>query len=150
MGNRHIVLKTIGKLTPAPPPKKGRKVKTVKRRKKLVKVKVEKIDGLSPKDVEKIRKAIRQVWSWSHMWNLVRKRCLLPNGFSRCEGCKKRCPKVFVDHIERVGDVDAGFIDRLFCPSSKLQGLCKECHALKTAQERKDAKAAQKLDNDFY
>jgi hypothetical protein len=123
------------------------------RSKKLVRLKAQKterIDGLSPKDIEKIRKAIRQVWQWSHMWFLVRKRCLLPNGFSRCEKCKQRCPKVFVDHKNPVGDVDSGFIDRLFCPSKDLQGLCKKCHDDKTKQERKDAKAKAQNDLDFY
>lgn len=146
-GNRGAIgtLKVSAKKGLTPPPKK-------KRAKRLVKVKPERIDGLSPKDVEKIRKAIRQVWSWSYPRMLVIRRCLLPNGFSRCENpkCKQRCPKVFVDHIQRVGDVDAGFLERLFCPSSELQGLCKKCHAVKTKQERKEVRAAVKKIDDFY
>lgn len=129
----------------------GEKTAMKKRAKKLVKTDTEKIDGLSAKDVEKIRRAIRQVWSWSWPRRLVVKRCLLPNGFSRCEQCKIKCAKIYVDHIERVGDVDGGFIARLFVSSSKLQGLCNDCHKLKTKQERQDAKRESKLNNgDFY
>lgn len=52
---------------------------------------------------------------------------------------------MFVDHINRVGDVDAGFIERMFVPSNKLQGLCHKCHGLKTKQERKLAKTQEGL-----
>jgi len=112
-------------------------------------------DGLSAGDVEKIRKAIRQVWMWSWPRRLVIKRCLTKDGFSKCEQCGKKCPKVAVDHIERVGLVDAGFIERLFCPSSKLQGLCKDCHRLKTNEENREKRAREKITKtedpgDFY
>jgi hypothetical protein len=125
----------------------GEKTEMKKRAKKLVKTDTGKIDGLSAKDVEKIRRAIRQVWSWSYPRGLVVKRCLVAGGFSKCEKCKKKCPKIFVDHIKRVGDVDAGFIHRLFVPSKYMQGLCKECHKAKTNEERKAAKAVSKLDS---
>ena len=72
--------------------------------------KVEKIDGLNPKDIKNIRAAIRQVWSWSVPARLVRARCLGADGFARCENKKceskgKPVPKVFVDHIEVMGDL---------------------------------------------
>lgn len=108
--------------------------------KKQKKAKVPKIDGLSPADIAKIRTAIRQVWHWSYPRKLCVARCTGKDGFQKCEKCKKRAPKVFVDHIINVGDVDGGFIARLFCPSSELQGLCAECHRLKTALERKAKK----------
>jgi len=104
------------------------------------KPKPERIDGLSPVDVEKIRKAIRQVWSWSYPRRLCLQRATDATGFYRCESCRAVTPKIFVDHVARVGDVDAGFIARLFCPSSGLQALCKPCHAVKTTLERKEAK----------
>lgn len=103
--------------------------------------KAEKVDGLSAKDVENIRKAIRKVWMWSTPWRLCKARAVGKDGFSRCEQCKKKVPKVFVDHINAVGDVDGGFIERLFCPSSGLQALCKKCHDAKTRLERKHAEA---------
>lgn len=112
------------------------------RKVKAKKPKPEKIDGLSPQDIENIRKAIRRVWSWSTPRKLCIARCTAEDGFPFCEQCGETCPKIFVDHITRVGDVDAGFIDRLFTPSQNLQGLCKECHAVKTNQERKAKKGA--------
>lgn len=50
-------------------------------------------------------------------------------------------PKIKIDHIVEVGDVDAGFIARLFCPSSGLRALCNDCHNEKTKLERQFKKA---------
>lgn len=106
--------------------------------KKRAKKMVEKIDGLNPKDLARLRASIRDCWRYSEPHKLVVKRCLLPNGFSKCEGCKKRVPKVFVDHVEVMGHVlGARYIERMFRPSKELQGLCKKCHDAKTATERK-------------
>lgn len=96
----------------------------------------EKVDGLSRHDIAKIRSAIRQVWHRSHVRKLVVNRCIGRGGFSYCELCKTRSPKIFIDHLLEVGDVDGGFIDRLFTPSKNLQGLCKKCHDAKTKKER--------------
>lgn len=102
------------------------------------KQKLPNIDGLGPKDKERIRKALRQVWQWSH----ARKLCIAANtdkdGFGICENCFRVVPKVYADHIHKVGAVDSGFIERLFCSSKYLQGLCKHCHDKKTRQERKE------------
>jgi hypothetical protein len=72
------------------------------------------------------------------------------NGNSRrrvrfeCEHCGKTYAQkgVQVDHIDPVvelsGFVDFNtYIDRLFCPSSGLQVLCKNCHKIKTLAEGK-------------
>lgn len=106
------------------------------------KVATAKVDGLGPKDLKRIRSALRDVWRWNHARQLVLKRCLIAGGFSRCENkkCKKKCPKVFVDHISPCGDVrEPGYILRMFIPSRQLQGLCQKCHTAKTKQEREDA-----------
>lgn len=108
-----------------------------KAKEKKVKKGREKVDGLSPHDIKKIRAAIRQVWHRSFVRGLCVKRCTGKDGFSYCESCKKRAPKVFIDHIIKVGDVDSGFIKRLFVSSKGLRGLCKKCHDLKTKAERK-------------
>lgn len=104
--------------------------------KKTKKEKPKKVDGFGPDEVRKIRAAIRKVWSWSHAKKLVISRCTDKEGYPRCEKCRKRCPKIFVDHIVKVGDVDEGFLKRLFVPSNQMQGLCKPCHSLKTKLER--------------
>lgn len=98
--------------------------------------KPERTDGLGPLEIKKIRSAIRLVWHRSHARKLVVKRCKGEDGFFRCELCMEMTPELKIDHKVQVGDVDGGFIARLFCPSSELQGLCKECHRQKTKEER--------------
>lgn len=104
-------------------------------------------DCLNQKDIAQIKKALRQVWSWSYSRRLVVKRCELGGGYSRCEVCKKRCPKIHVDHIEAVGVFNRDYIKRLFVPSHKLQGLCQNCHKVKTKADLKRIKASK---DDFY
>lgn len=106
----------------------------------MAKKKIAKTDGLGPYEIKRIRSAVRDVWQYSHARQLVIKRCTGKDGFARCEDCKKKTPKLKIDHIDNVGDVDAGFILRMFCPSNKLQGLCHECHKDKTKIERAFAK----------
>lgn len=96
--------------------------------------------GLSKKQIQQLRSAIREIWMWSYARKLVIKRCETKDGFSRCEGCKRKVAKVFVDHIEACGDVeDGGYLERTFRASRFLQGLCSECHKLKTKKEREES-----------
>jgi 5-methylcytosine-specific restriction endonuclease McrA len=102
----------------------------------------ERIDGLSPDDLKKLRSAIRQVWSWSHPRRLAKKRCQDEKGFFYCEKCDperlKPLPSIAIDHIKPCGDVTSdGYIERMWTPSKNLQGLCKPCHRKKTNEERK-------------
>jgi hypothetical protein len=94
------------------------------------------VDGLGSKNIAQIRTALRQVWSWSYARRLCVKRCLIEGGFSRCERCKATVPKIYPDHIIPCGDVDGGYIKRMFVSSAGLQGLCKKCHDAKTREER--------------
>lgn len=65
--------------------------------------------------------------------------------YYKCNGCGEGFVKkdVQVDHIDPVVDPETGFkdwesyIERMFCPPSNLQVLCRVCHAKKTKQERK-------------
>lgn len=112
------------------------------------------VDGLGPRDIKKIRSALRQVWSWSHPRKLVIKRCTGDDGFLYCEACNARAPKIHVDHMVNVGEVNSGFIARLFVSSKRMTGLCVACHKVKTSGERKrmaKARKAAKSDiADFY
>lgn len=116
---------------------------------KKTKIKPQKVDGLGPDDLKKIQRGVRQAWMWSHAWRLVKKRCTGVDGFSYCEG--KNCaskgkpvPKIFVDHIDPVGEITGpDYIKRTFVPSVQLQGLCKKCHDPKTKKEA-GARAAKK------
>lgn len=99
--------------------------------------KLKPMDGLGPREKAKIRNALRSVWRYSLAHRLVVARCRIgKTEYARCEGCKKKCPRVYVDHVTRCGDVDGGFIERLMVPSKYLQGLCKTCHDGKTKSER--------------
>lgn len=114
---------------------------------KTKKAKEAKVDGLNATDLKKLHKAVRQVWAWSEPVRLVRKRSMHADGFPRCEGiaCPSQggaVPKVFVDHVEPVGEVGGpSYIQRMFIPSNQLQALCKKCHDQKTKSERKRAEA---------
>lgn len=106
-----------------------------------------KIDGLGPKDVEKIRGAIRKVWHWCYAKKLATARATShKDGFPRCESCNRKAPKIFIDHIVPVGSLDEGFIKRLFCSSEGLQALCKACHQAKTNEERRVNSAIRVID----
>lgn len=97
----------------------------------------ERIDGLGPDDKKKIRAAIRQVWAWSTPRRLTVKRAARPNDFWFCEGCERVVPKITVDHIHPVGEVDGPeYITKMWCPSSQLRALCNPCHKAKTKAER--------------
>ncbi len=105
-----------------------------------MKKKIVKSDGLGPHEIKQIRSAVRLVWQRSHARALVAKRCVGADGFSYCEMCKEKTPKLRIDHILRVGDLDSGYIPRMFVPSTQLQGLCSKCHNEKTKAEKKAAK----------
>lgn len=107
-------------------------------------------DGLGPKEIKRIRAALRDVWRYSHARKLVEKRCTDSGGYKRCEKCKKRTPSFKVDHITPCGDVDEGYIKRLFIPSKYLMGLCSKCHQIKTNEERKRLKAVYTESLDFF
>lgn len=94
-------------------------------------------DGFSPFLAERYRQALREVWyRSSSARKLVVKRCDIGGGYSRCEGCRKKVPKIYVDHIIPCGTLDGGYIARLSVPSNRLQGLCKQCHDIKTKEDR--------------
>lgn len=115
------------------------------------KAKLEPIDGFGPKERQKVSTAIRQVWYRSRSRALVIKRCTGPDGFLYCEkaDCKKRTPKIQVDHITPVGALDEGAaILRLFCPSNRLRGWCPPCHkALTKKQTQARAKKKKAWEN---
>lgn len=103
----------------------------------MPRTKLTKTDGLGPLEIKRIRSAIRQVWHRCHARALVIKRATEADGFFRCEKCRLITPALKIDHIVNVGDVDAGFIKRMFVPSNRLQALCKQCHGFKTKEERR-------------
>jgi len=100
--------------------------------------------GLGPAEIAKIRQANRQLWQRSSLARkIVVKRCLQPDGFSKCEQCSEICAKIAVDHTNKVGAVDGGYLDRLWVSSNEMTGLCKKCHDAKTKEERRQDKEAK-------
>jgi 5-methylcytosine-specific restriction endonuclease McrA len=92
--------------------------------------------------------------------NLVLKEARTVKGVYLCAGCKEEVPvtvkkdgkrvrNVFVDHINPIVSVETGFtswdeyINRMFCEVDNLQVLCSDCHTIKTAKERQQAKEAK-------
>lgn len=106
---------------------------------------VEKVDGLGPFELRRIRSALRKVWVFSYARKLVVQRCTDAQGFPKCEKCRQRCPKIEVDHVQPCGVVDGGFIARLFVPSSRMRGLCHECHLIVTSLGSKTKSRKKKL-----
>lgn len=105
--------------------------------------KIKASDGMGAHEISKIRSALRQVWQRSLARRLVVKRCERKKDkdiFYECEECEREVPQIKIDHIVQVGDLDEGFLQRLFCPSAGLQGLCKKCHDEKTKAERAEKK----------
>lgn len=113
------------------------------------KVKPQKIDGFGPVEKMQARNALRLVWQRSRAWKIVKDRCKDEDGYPKCEKCKQRVPKIKVDHIVAIGDIeDLGFLARLFVDSSGLQGLCDPCHKPKTKKDNaktKEDKALKKI-----
>jgi hypothetical protein len=93
-----------------------------------------------------------------------KKRAHISRGLYQCEGCgqevtptnydetkKARVKNIFVDHIVPIIDPATGFttwddcIERMFCDSSNLQLLCKDCHTIKSHEEIEIAKQRRAL-----
>lgn len=108
----------------------------------MAKLKNKPTDGLGAYEIAKIRSAVRQVWQRSKARKECVKRCTETDGHLRCEICGEIIPqsKFKVDHTNQVGDVNDGFITRMFCTSDGLVGMCKDCHNDKTKEERVKAK----------
>lgn len=103
----------------------------------------------------RITSALRQVWRWSPERRAALERARLVRGRYQCNLCGRIFGPnyVQVDHIEPVVDPAGGFqgwdtfIDRLFCSTTGLQVICKGCHAVETAKQRKVRSEAKRLTN---
>ncbi len=96
--------------------------------------------------------ALRQAYQRFPNRNEILKKSNTKRGYFRCEGYKrgphevkkewrrKRVVNRAVDHIQPITGAKHltwdEYINRMFCDTSNLQVLCKECHRLKTNDER--------------
>ena len=94
-----------------------------------------------------IRSALRsafQKWPCKHQAK-KNAMCITDEGSRyRCNTCDElfRSSDVQVDHITPCGSLRTfddlpGFVERMFCEADGFQVLCKECHQLKTNEERR-------------
>ena len=103
-----------------------------------------------------IKSALRAVWlrNWRPRKDALKKACVgkrlneatgKDNLHYKCAACSNlfKNADVQVDHINPVVSVEDGFVgwdvymERMFCEVDGLQVLCKTCHSIKTANERK-------------
>jgi 5-methylcytosine-specific restriction endonuclease McrA len=89
--------------------------------------------------------------------SLAQKNARVERGLYECAHCRqlhpptvrdgrKRVQNIFVDHIKPIVDPEVGFttwdecIERMFCEIENLQVLCRNCHDIKSNEERATAK----------
>ncbi len=127
------------------------KAKIAAEERKKLKKGLRKVDGLGPHLKQGYVTALRMVWrNRSEARKICVRRADIGGGYSRCEGCKKKVPKVFIDHIEPCGVLDSGFIERLSCASEGLQALCSPCHRTKTNEDNARIAKAKRAELNFY
>jgi hypothetical protein len=91
-----------------------------------------------------LRRAFFRFWERTKAIQAAR----VDRGLYKCAMCLvvSKIEGHHIDHINPVVDPKVGFvgwdtyIERLFCPSSNLQLLCKACHTIKTDKEREERK----------
>lgn len=102
----------------------------------------QKLDGgIGKIETAFIRNSMRQLWQRvSKARAIAKKRCFVEKGMYKCEICEDIVGDIKIDHQIAVGDLDSGYLERLWCSSDKLTAMCPRCHNEKTKQERKEAK----------
>lgn len=95
----------------------------------------------------------------------VKKEANVSRGIYLCAGCQQEVPltvkegrkrkqNIFVDHIDPIVDPEVGFtswddyVERMFCEKEKLQLLCKDCHDVKSTEERAIATERRRKEKD--
>jgi len=99
---------------------------------------------------------------------LAKKQANVERGFYMCAECNdkvpttlprdsngKRIKNIYVDHIKPVVDPATGFttwddfIENLYCEVDNLQVLCKQCHDIKSKEERDVATLRRRQEKDL-
>lgn len=100
-------------------------------------------------DIAKLVSHSREVWRQSLNYQEAKRRCRIAGkpGWFDCQLCDNEVEVIRIDHIQPIGKQPVeiiqfgGWLDKLFCDASNLQGLCNACHKQKTKEERKRARA---------
>jgi 5-methylcytosine-specific restriction endonuclease McrA len=107
----------------------------------------------SAEKVNFLRSGLRNLWlRWPPRY-YAKAAAKVARGVYQCEGYDHpahnvKAGVVHVDHIEPIGDLESwdSYIEKLFCPASNLQVLCKDCHDKKTTNERAAASDRRRKD----
>ena len=123
-------------------------------------------DTITKKDLQAIRGALRTAFIRSDFKRAYLDSISIKEYRLKKSGAKYKRPTTYficamcstkhllkdckVDHIKPIGQLFkfehvGGFIERLWCSWSNLQGLCDDCHKEKTAYERSLIKGYAKL-----
>lgn len=97
----------------------------------------------SKEKVNFIRSGLRSLWlKWPPRYH-AKVAAKVRHGIYLCAGYETephevRAKEIQVDHIEPIGELKDwdSHIEKMFCPASNLQVLCKDCHNKKTKNER--------------
>ncbi len=104
----------------------------------------------SSEKISFIRNGLRRLWlRWPPRYH-TRSAARKARGEYTCAGYNRKAhmarnKDINVDHIAPVGEIKDWneHIEKLFCPAGNLQVLCKDCHKVKTADEREARKNAR-------
>ena len=105
-------------------------------------------------------------WKWRPVSEVL-KEARVKKGTYFCNGCKqevpasvfvdgKRVKNIFIDHEPPVIDPAVGFttwddfVNNLYCEKDCLQLLCRNCHDIKSTEEREVAKQFRKNKKELY
>lgn len=96
---------------------------------------------MKPDLVAYIKASLRRAWGRSKQRYAALNAAKVSYGVYECAECKSDTKRknIDVDHVVPIGKFVTfdQFIERLFCNSSGLRVLCKACHKVKTASDKK-------------
>jgi hypothetical protein len=95
-------------------------------------------------DIAKMVTAARDVWRQSETYQAVKKACKskLRAGWFDCTRCLQLREVIRIDHIAAIGKQPTNWrefgpwLERLNCGDFNLQGICTDCHKVKTKHDK--------------
>lgn len=99
-------------------------------------------------DIAKLVSHCRMVWRQSLNYYQVKRvtRVIDKPGWFSCQTCGRETEKIQIDHMEPIGKQPQDFkqfgdwLTKLFCGTENLEGICTDCHKIKTKLDRKRLK----------
>ena len=99
-------------------------------------------------DIAKLVSKSREVWRQSLNYQEVKRKTRIvgKSGWFNCQTCGRETEKIQIDHIEAIGKQPqdlkqfGDWLLKLFCGTENLEGICTDCHKVKTKLDRKKIK----------